>query len=349
MKRHPIIHIRLKQESDMRKIRRQKRIKKTLHKRRVYRQLRRMTENIQKPRQGPQGLKTYEAIAPSRFNISNIDELIKFLQETESFCKRHKVNFLKVNLDNVVSIDMYAISLMLSMLNKLSCRNIRYWGTYPSDIQCRQYIIDSGFLDIVKTNIKKPEDRQKGNQIYMVGKDCVDSNRIGKSVRESMTHLVGTPTIYPPVYDNMCEVSANSVEHANEHMKEKNWLVSISIEGDKIHFILTDTGLGILATLRKKTSQKIKDMFHKSEADVLRDVFKKLYQSITGEINRHKGLPIIYESFEEGFISDLQVLTNKVLLDFETKQSISLSRGFNGVLFSWTVSLNNYNKWMNSL
>lgn len=48
-------------------------------------------------------------------------------------------------------------------------------------------------------------------------------------------------------------------------------------------------------------------------------------------------------------LSDLQVLTNKVLLDFETKQSTSLGRGFNGVLFSWTVSLNNYNKWINSL
>ena len=95
MKRHQIIHIRLKQESDMRKIRRRKSIKKTLHKRRVYRQLRRMTENIQKPRQGPQGLKTYEAIAPSKFNISNIDELIKFIQETESFCKRHKIDFFE--------------------------------------------------------------------------------------------------------------------------------------------------------------------------------------------------------------------------------------------------------------
>lgn len=80
MKRHPIIHIRLKQESDMRKIRRRKSIKKKLHKRRACRQPRRMTENIQKTRRGPQGPKTYEAIAPSRFNISNIDELIKFLQ-----------------------------------------------------------------------------------------------------------------------------------------------------------------------------------------------------------------------------------------------------------------------------
>ena len=66
----------------MRKIRRRKSIKKKLHKRRACRQPRRMTENIQKTRRGPQGPKTYEAIAPSRFNISNIDELIKFLQET---------------------------------------------------------------------------------------------------------------------------------------------------------------------------------------------------------------------------------------------------------------------------
>ena len=54
-----------------------------------------MTGNIQKTRQGLQGPKTYEAIAPSKFNISNIDELIKFIQETESFCKRHKIDFFE--------------------------------------------------------------------------------------------------------------------------------------------------------------------------------------------------------------------------------------------------------------
>lgn len=346
MKRHLIIHIRLKQESDMRKIRRRKNIEKALNIQRKYRQKRKRERNTRNMFLSP---KIYEAIAPSKFNINNIGGLVNFLHETESYCKSHKVDLLKVNLDNVVDIDMYAISLMLSMLNKMSCRHIKYWGTYPKNPQCRQYIITSGFLDVVKTNIKKPEDRKKGNQIYMVGKECVDSNRIGKSVRESMKYLIGQPTIYPPVYDNMCEINANSVEHANEYTKEKNWLVSISIEEDKIHFILTDTGRGILATLRKKASQKFKDMFMKKDPDVLRDVFLKLYQSITGEINRHKGLPIIYESFEEGFISNLQVLTNRVLLNFETNQSAFLDKSFNGVLFSWTVSLNNYDNWKNSL
>lgn len=346
MKRHHITNIRIKQESCMRKIRRRKII------------IKRRNKRCQNHKKGSRerinqstylGIKTYEAIAPSNFSYTNISEIVKFLQDTEKYCRDHKINSLKVSLDNVVSIDMYAISLMLSMLNKLSYQNIKYWGTYPNDPLCNKYIIDSGFLDIVSTNIKKPSSCQVGNQIYMVGKDFVESNRIGKSVKESMAHIVGNPTIYPPVYDNMCEINANSVEHANPNSIEKNWLVSISIEGDYLHFILTDTGLGILKTIRKKASQKFKDLFVKSEPDVLRDVFKKLYQSITGEKNRHKGLPIIYESFEEGFISNLQVLTNKVLLNFETKEFTSLDRGFNGVLFSWTVSLENYNNWKNSL
>lgn len=347
MKRHPLIHIRLKQWSDMRKRRRSNNVVATLNRnRRRNRREKGMKRNVGEGYLNP---KMYEAKAPSDFRITNINRLIKFLQETEDFCKKNKVNILKVNLDNVVLIDMYAISLMLSVLNKLSCRNIKYWGTYPKNQKCKQYIIDSGFLDVVKTNIKKPENCKKGNQIYMVGKDCVDSNRIGTSVRDSMKHIVGSQEVYPPVYDNICEISANSVEHANRYTEEKNWLVSISIEGDKLHYILTDTGLGILATLRKRASEKFKDYFSKNDSDVLKGVFLKSYQSMTGEINRHKGLPIIYESFEEGFISDLQVLTNKVLYDFETKKSIALDKGFKGVLYSWTVSMKNYNKWLNSL
>jgi len=83
MKRHQIIHIRLKQESDMRHIRRRKHIEKTIHKRRAYRHIRRTPGDIQNTRQDS---KTYEAIAPSRFNIGNINGIIKFLQETENIC-----------------------------------------------------------------------------------------------------------------------------------------------------------------------------------------------------------------------------------------------------------------------
>lgn len=346
MKRFKPINIRLKQESRMRKIRRRKSIIKAKNKRK-----KRRLKGAQPKRiftDNPIS-KTYEACAPPIFDIHNINAIVRFIQETENFCTKNKIKFLKVNLDDVVSIDMYAISLMLAMLNKLSYRNIKYWGTYPDNEKCKQYILDSGFLDVVESNIKHSGDSKKGNQLFMVGKDNVDSNRIGKSVKESMKHLLGKPSIYPPVYDNMLEINANSVEHANTINREKNWLVSISIEEGRIHFILTDTGFGILSTLRKKTSEKIKDLFLKTDTEVLKGVFLKLYQSITGEINRHKGLPVIYDSFRDGFISNLQVLTNKVMLDFDNLNSHSLDVSFNGVLFSWTVSIDNYNKWLNSL
>lgn len=37
------------------------------------------------------------------------------------------------------------------------------------------------------------------------------------------------------------------------------------------------------------------------------------------------------------------------MLDFKTQKAEVLSKGFNGVLYSWTVSIDNYNNWINSL
>ena len=292
----------------------------------------------------------HEVVAPEMFNIGNIERVIDFLASTEKFCKKNKVGVLKINLDNVLMIDMYAISLMLSMMIKLSGHKIRFWGTYPENNLAKQFILESGFLDIVRTNVYEPGNRRKGNKIFMLGKDCVDSHRISKAVKETMRYIVGKETIYSPVYEDMVEISSNSVEHANLNRIEKNWLVSICIEGKRVRYILTDTGSGILATLRKKLSQKLGDVLkNRSDEDVLQAVFCKYYQSVTGEINRHKGLPIVYESFLSGFISNFQVLSNKVMIDFEKNSKYDLPKGFNGVMFSWTVSIDNYNNWLKSL
>ena len=122
------------------------------------------------------------------------------------------------------------------------------------------------------------------------------------------------------------------------------------LDTSDVHYVLTDTGFGILSTLKKNKIQKVKDtLTSKDDTEVLYDVFHKIYQSITGEINRHKGLPIIWESFAEGYVSNLKVLTNKVFYDFGNKTSLKLRHSFRGVLYSWTVSRVNYENWLNSL
>ena len=290
-----------------------------------------------------------EVFAPSDFTIENLDRVLAFLYETEQKCNNFNTKILKVNLDDVIRIDSYAISLLLSMLNRLSYKRINYWGTYPNNQSAKSFILESGFLDVMKSNIKKPSNKRMENRIFMIGKERVDSHRIGKAVKESMVFITGREESYPPVYDDMLEISANSVEHANSKTQDKNWLVSITFEEDRVHFILTDTGLGILATIKKKFSRRILDATIYPDSKILLDVFHKEYQSMTGEVNRCKGLPIIYESYTEGFVSNLIVVTNKVYFDFGNNVSKELKRGYKGVLYSWTVSKDNYDKWFNSL
>lgn len=344
MKKHILVHIRLLQKALMRKRRRSNKVKKLLNGRR-----RRKSSDKRNSRQYSNQAKIYEAIAPQDFSVNNIAGIVNFIQNTDRYCRQNKISLLKVNLDYVMQIDAFGIALIISMLNKLSFRRIRYWGTYPDNDIAKQVIVDSGFLDLVKTNLQKPEKREIGNQLFMIGKDSVDSRSIGDAVKKAMANILGKESVYPPVYEDMLEISANSVEHANDYRFEKNWLISISVERNVLHFILADTGLGILANLRKKKAQVIRDWFVKNDADVLIDVFNRQYQSITGEVNRHKGLPVIFESFKDGFISDLMVLTNKVMIDFKTCEAKILHKGFNGVLYSWTISIDNYNNWRNSL
>lgn len=338
--------IRIREAYLMRKRRKSLFKQKTI---RINRNKRKSTSNRRNHRQGV--ISPVEVIAPQYFTIQNIERILVFLSDTERMCNRLDTKTLKVNLDGVKEIDSYAICLMLSMLSRLSYKNIHYWGTYPVLQEAKNYILESGFLDVMKsTIIKRPSNKRMENRMFMIGKDCVDSHRIGKAVRESMAYITGKEIAYPPVYDNMLEISANSVEHANLKTQDKNWLVSISFEDDKVHYILTDTGFGILATLKKKVSQKVNDFFSsKTDSQILYDVFNSKYQSITGEINRHKGLPIILESFLEGFVSNLIVVTNKVLYDFENDETKVLKHGYNGVLYSWTVSRSNYDIWEKSL
>ena len=336
--------IHIKQESIMRKLRRGRRKRKFKNKRSKIR------ARTSRNRKYSSYHRPIEVYAPASFNLNNIEKVVGFVNRTESQCNETKAKVLKVNLDSVGEIDLYAISLMLSMLNRLSHKNISYWGTYPDLPAAKEFILESGFLDVMKSNIRKPANTHRKNQIFMVGKDSVDSHRIGRAVRESINFITGKDGPYPPVYDNMLEICANSVEHANVRTYDKNWLVSISFDDNIVRYIITDTGYGILNTLKKKRIQKFNELVtSKTDAEILYDVFHKVYQSVTGEINRHKGLPIVLESFVEGYISNLMVLTNKVFYDFETNKSIELKSGFKGVLYSWTVSHNNYNNWLKSL
>lgn len=287
---------------------------------------------------------------PANFTFNHLESVLGYINSTYQISKKDGVSKIWMGMKAVINIDMFAICLLLAQINKLGSRGINCFGNYPDDPGKRKFVMESGFLKVMKSNVKISNDVRYENQMYMVGKDAVESDRINNSVKKCMKQLLGCEDYYPPVYENMIEICANSVEHANRINMDKNWLVSISLESPNVmRFILTDTGEGIMKTLMKKKSEMFSDLINaRKDHDVLKRVFLREYQSRTGEINRHKGLPEVYESYKEGFISNLKVLTNGVVYDFDNDRNIKLTNEFMGVMITWTLSKENYEIWKKS-
>lgn len=288
---------------------------------------------------------------PANFTFKNLESVLGYINKTYQLSRRDGVKKIWMSMTGIANIDIFTICLLLAQINKLGSRGVKCYGNYPDDPLRRRFVLESGFLKVMRSNVKMSNDVRYENQMYMVGKDEVESDRINNSVKKCMKQLLGHEEYYPPVYENMIEICANSVEHANMKNVDKNWLVSISKESsDEMRFILTDTGEGILKTLMKKRGEMFSDIVNaRKDYDVLKRVFHREYQSRTGEINRHKGLPEVYESYKEGFISKLMVLTNGVLFDFESDKNIKLKNEFMGVMITWTLSIKNIEIWKKSL
>lgn len=110
-------------------------------------------------------------------------------------------------------------------------------------------------------------------------------------------------------------------------------------------------GKGILETLKKRFGLVLKDIFTlKSPNDILKGAFDKKYGSTTQEVNRNKGLPAVKSHWEQGTINSLKVLTNNVILHFDSNElSETFSKGsprFRGTFYQWEMTNDCINKIM---
>lgn len=284
---------------------------------------------------------------PKVFSINNLEECIKFTnQVTVGVADDKFIDIIHFDLSEIEEIDYLGICFVLSLANKLVGRSVSTKGNYPKKKEARQFIINSGFCELVSTNVRKSLDNIPKNILYTIGGNSVYNKKIGSSIQETVFRLTGHKGHYAPVYENMLEICANSVEHGNSRVCDKNWLVSISFTDDYALFILMDNGDGILRTLKRKTRELFEDLIlFKSDGEVLNGVFNKKYQSATKEINRHKGLPNILNSYRNGYIDELIVITNKVFYIFSEEKYIKLKNEFRGTAYLWKVTKGNIEKY----
>lgn len=283
------------------------------------------------------------------------DSVIKLVNELDKY--KTFVNYLRrirIDLSKITKIDIGAITFLLAKINEMSNINQLYiYGNMPIDEYCKSVFIDSGFLDYMRSVSGTRFEKHGENYIIRIGKDVTKNERVGKTIKDSINYLTGTPDHYPPVFSIVQEMCSNSVEHANEEPHLKNWFFGITYEKGELPgsqyviFTMTDVGFGILKTIKRKFDTKFKEFFSTAnDYEILHKAYKKQYQSKTEEVNRNRGLPLILDRFDKSYIKNLKVITNNVYLDFENiENSKQISRNLPGTFYYWTVDLNCLETW----
>lgn len=286
----------------------------------------------------------YEPIeAPTDFRlIENPSPCLEFFKKIRSR-KNHywheKHTFVGLDLKKVTQIDYTSVSVLKALLMDFKPQRIYVQGSSPDNQECFQYLKNSGFYDgLMSLNNKIYH--EKGNADRMVftkgsgrlsdEEDLAVSNLL-KKIRFHLTKENGH---CPQLKTIILELCGNSIEHSESFKKQ--WNFGIKYENDKVIITFIDTGKGILRTLYRRLGRQFADFVSKSHIEVLQGAFDKKYESKTLDQNRNKGLPVIKLRFKEGFINNLIVITNDVLLNFAEYEKSSVfnpGKGFDGTIF----------------
>ncbi len=335
------VHIRLQQESILRKHRRSKakaKARRRCKKRQAY-------DQPKEPRYGAPYRKPIKiASLANDFRIlENADTVIKDLNMILT-CrgKNKKITKLHIDMTNVTNFDLGSLTCLLSTLRFTE----NYQGNEPKDPSCKEYFETSGFLTWMRDISGRKFIATNGNNlIFEKGVDKTSNAKVGQEIRKAIKYLTEKENPFPPVYSIIQEICPNSIEHANTKKSDINWLMGIRYEKNKVCFAMCDKGQGILKTIRKSRRQIIGDAFS-DDMSILQRAFDKKYQSATEDENRNKGLPRIKSVCDDGFVDNLTVITNKTLLNLsDNSKSQSLGSEFAGTFYYWEITKDNYDKW----
>lgn len=174
----------------------------------------------------------------------------------------------------------------------------------------------------------------------------INPNLIDKYVRE--LRKIGIKDYYYPFNTFLTEIIGNAVEHGIENKKINWWLTHEIDRGAKlIKYTFVDMGLGIVQS-HQRAGLPYQYFILGSKSIVLDALIGKLGSS-TKKANRGLGLPQLREMIEKEVVSNLCLITNRVCLRYINTQFVADSNpDFVGTYYSWTIDLNNFNKWKNS-
>lgn len=293
---------------------------------------------------------------PSDFRlIENTEACLLFfrnIRSEENVSKIHNILVVIMSLKEVKLIDYGAISILTAISDDMKYKGIIIKGDLPDDAYCKQFMVDSGYLNHLYDSKGKPFPKAEKSDLIFFEKGSgilsdEDNRKISLLVKNVVNHLTGENRYCLPVKTIILEICGNSIEWGGTDNKQ--WLLGVKYEEGSVVFTVTDVGSGILNTLYRKFTKKLfDDLFLKENDKILMGAFDKKYGSSTKEVNRNKGLPSVKAKFEQETINNLKVLTNNVILHFDNDPlSKTFERGsprFRGTFYQWVMTKDCLNK-----
>lgn len=290
-------------------------------------------------------------IAPSDLRlIENTEKCLEFFrdlrsEEYRSRSKRGNIEFVILSLKAVTLIDYGTISILTAIGDDLKFKGIILRSILPDNIHCKNYMIESGYLNNLYDDNGKPFPKARKSELMFFEKGCgrlsdEESRKISRLIKKIVFHLSGVEEYCQPLRTIILEICGNSIEWSGTDNKQ--WLLGVKYTDNRVIFTVTDVGKGILETLYIRLTRRFFDDVFKSSDEILKGAFDKKYGSTTKEDNRNKGLPAVKANFKQGTINNLKVLTNNVILHFDNDRlSKEFKKGtprFRGTFYQWEMT-----------
>ncbi|MBK3516675.1 hypothetical protein [Carboxylicivirga marina] len=291
-----------------------------------------------------------KVVAPTDFRLlSNTEECVSFFHDLRSehcrYLQRGRPT-VTIDLSFVEQMDYSTISIMTSINEDFKAKGILLRGNYPINEECKQFFIDSGFLNNMydERGRKFPTSEMSESLFFQKGAKRLerkDNIRLSNVVKNIVKHLTNESNHWPKLREMLLEICGNSLEWSKA--ENKQWLFGVMYEKDRVIVTVTDVGLGILKTLhRNHTNKFLEEIRLKKRHKVLMGAFEGKYTSKSKKSNRNLGLPSIKANFESKRIKELKVLTNNVILHFDnTSESGTINGGgcwFKGTFYRWIIT-----------
>ena len=295
--------------------------------------------------------------APKDFRLlRNTEACINFFKKVrnreKAVMKNNRLE-IKIDLSRIEQIDFASTMMLDAICEELASTDpvCNVYGSSPSNDMCRQYLIDSGFLDNKYNEYgrKYPELGHSANIKIERGQTRLEDDDIKKVVsieKRICRHVTGQEGKKYGHINMIKEICGNTVDWSDA--AHDQWIYGTKFEEGKVIIVALDLGKGILESISRKFADLIKDMLNSnSHVEILEGAYNRKYGSKSGKPNRNRGLPSIKYANEKGEIKDLVVITNNVILDFSNKENSrkfipNKSRGFNGTLYSWQIDSSCY-------